>query len=92
MSNLKIKIAPILIGAIFILQSCTSESLKNFKTLPEEFHTFQTPQSNIDSIAFWKSKDESISHIYVTGIYMYWHEHDRTHVFMLNIIPFNVIA
>ena len=67
MNNLKIKIAPILIGAIFILQSCTSESLKNFKTLPEEFHTFQTPQSNIDSIAFWKSKDELISHIYVTG-------------------------
>ena len=67
MNNLKIKIAPILIGAIFILQSCTSESVKSFKTLPEEFHTFQTPQSNIDSISFWKNKDESISHIYVTG-------------------------
>ena len=64
MNNLKIKIAPILIGAIFILPSCTSES---FKTLSEEFHTYKTPQSNIDSIAFWKSKDEYMSHIYVTG-------------------------
>ena len=67
MNNLKIKIAPILIGAIFSFLSCTSKSEESFKILPQEFHTYKAPQSNIDSIAFWKNKDESMSHIYVTG-------------------------